>query len=108
MGTDESLVLTALKIIGGDVGLIQGCRSIVRMGRQSEGVRQDLFGVFRLVDSETDDVPMGDVRSLWDPRALAAKDQAVAEYLERVRPLVLEACERLIGKLGPPAGERAH
>jgi hypothetical protein len=47
------------------------------------------------VDSETDDLPIGEVRKLWAPEALQAKETEIvrAEALWRIQ--FLDACKRI-------------
>ena len=49
------------------------------------------------IESETDDLPIGEVRKLWAPYALEAKDAEVARCEELWKPQFLEACKRILG-----------
>jgi hypothetical protein len=52
--------------------------------------------------SETEDFPIGEPRQYWDPEGLLVKDTERAEYMNRVRAVVLEACRAIIAKLLMP------
>ena len=51
------------------------------------------------IESETDDLPVGEVRKLWAPYALKMKDVEIARCEELYRPRFLEACKRIAGRL---------
>jgi hypothetical protein len=48
--------------------------------------------------SETDDLPIGEVRKLWAPYALEAKDSEIARCEELWKPQFLGACKRILGR----------
>jgi hypothetical protein len=52
------------------------------------------------IESETDNLPVGEVRKLWAPSALRMKDVEIARCEELYRPQFLEACKRIVGR--PP------
>jgi hypothetical protein len=58
------------------------------------------FDVIRGVESETDDLPVAEERALWESKALAEKDAVRRDYVEKVRPVVLEACARIVDRFG--------
>ena len=47
------------------------------------------------IESETDSLPVGDVRKLWAPYALEAKDAEIARAEELYKAQFLEACKRI-------------
>jgi hypothetical protein len=47
------------------------------------------------IESETDALPVGEVRKLWAPCALEAKDAEIARAEELYKAQVLEACKRI-------------
>lgn len=55
-----------------------------------------VFNSIRAFESQTDDYPIGDVRSNWAPEALARFDRDYERYLPAARDDVLKACEDLI------------
>jgi hypothetical protein len=48
------------------------------------------------LDSETDHLPVGEVRNLWAPAALKEKDVAIARAEESCRADFLETCRRIV------------
>jgi hypothetical protein len=51
------------------------------------------------IESETDNLPVGEVRKLWAPDALRVKDFEIVRCEELYRPRFLEACKRIAGRL---------
>ena len=49
------------------------------------------------IESETDDLPVGEVRKLWTPDALETKDVEIARCEELYKAPFLEACRRIAG-----------
>ncbi len=54
--------------------------------------RRSIIGL----DSETDHLPVGEVRNLWAPDALKEKDVAIARAEESYRTDFLEICRRIV------------
>jgi hypothetical protein len=61
----------------------------------------DAFVSFILVASETDDVPLGERRALWHPDVRAKEDQKHDKAQAWARPIVEEACTRILATLDP-------
>lgn len=47
------------------------------------------------INSETDHLPVGEVRKLWAPDALKEKDLEIARWQERYRTDFLDTCQRI-------------
>ena len=94
------IVSIARRIVAKEIDPLLGCRLIVRhQGSLLDVERQDpSLLVLVGVESETDHFPLGEVRSHWDPSALAQQDRQRAEYLQRVEKDVLDACRAIIVK----------
>jgi hypothetical protein len=87
----------AQAVIAGEVGLIEGARRLTAIGHR---LVRDLwtdpdFSVLGVVDSEADDLPVGQVRAHWDPAALALTDRELAQFESTVRDAVLAACRSI-------------
>jgi hypothetical protein len=98
-------VLTiARQIVAGDVDPLEGCRAMVHLGAKlADRDRDDPdFLVLRGIESETDHFPMGLVRKHWDVGALTEQDRKRAEYIERNRAQLIEACWSVIRRLSCP------
>lgn len=98
----KRVVHVAKAVMAGTADLLDACREIVsaRAGLSHPEIMDEDLLVFVGVESDLDDVPSGSARLLWEPQALAAKEQRSAEYLSRARPEIMRACVRLIKKWG--------
>ena len=94
---------TALEVargmLDGSIPLIEGCRSIVRLRFDAEIPPSETLNIFVGVESETDDYPVGSVRSEYAPEFLARLDAEVSKYLTEVRPVLVAACRELIREI---------
>ena len=96
----EEIVRVARRIVAREIDPVLGCRLIVRLqGPLSDEQRQDqdLLTVVG-IESETDQFPLGEARSQWDPEALANQDRQRAEYLGNIETALFEACRSIIEK----------
>jgi len=89
------------KLIGGELGVIEACRTLSSLRHDFGAGFEDHFMTFVGIDSETDDLPVGPVRREWAPAALALKDVEIERCEQLYRPRAIEACQRLIGRLTP-------
>jgi hypothetical protein len=92
------VVAVAKSILSGELGIVAGARQLARW-RFDVGAEHDPdFTFFVGVDSETDHLPVGEVRSRWSPEALKAKDEDLRTFEASVRDRALRVCESLIQK----------
>lgn len=93
-------VAAAEAILGGELGIIEGARVLSSLASRLVGnwATDPEFQVFGALDTETDHLPVGKVRELWDPAALAEKDATVQRIEAESRAEVEEACRRLIAR----------
>ena len=92
----------ASEVLAGSVGLIEGARTLWRLGSyivQDTALDKD-FVVLVGFDDETDHLPVGAERSNWDPVALMGKDREIAEYEEMWGPKVRAACQSIVARFG--------
>jgi hypothetical protein len=89
--------LAAQAVIAGEVGLIEGARQLTAIGHRlvRDFSADPDFSVLGAVESETDDLPIGQIRAHWDPSALALKDREIAQFESTVRDAVLAACRSI-------------
>jgi hypothetical protein len=50
------------------------------------------------IESETDHLPVGEVRKLWAPHALEIKDIEIDRCEELYKSPIFEACRRIAGR----------
>jgi hypothetical protein len=92
-------IAVALKLIAGEVGVIEASRELSGLRHAITGPSQEYLFQFVGIDSETDHLPLGPVREHWEPGALARKDLEIASYEESYRQAAVEAAEGLIERL---------
>src|SRR4051794_3202823 len=83
----NGIVDLARAILSGEVEVFDGVRQIARLIYALPVVEHgdpDLIG-FLGVDSELDNIPIGNARRYWAPEALAEKDRQRDAYLAAVR-----------------------
>jgi hypothetical protein len=83
-------------------GICEGSRALARLahGLVADWRVDPDFVVFGALDSDSDRFPVGDVRRLWEPSALAALDIERAQMEERARPDVMAACRSVLARFG--------
>src|SRR5262245_34446853 len=90
------IVATAQRILSAEVGIVAGARQLSRL-RFDVGAEHDADFIFFVgVDSETDHLPVGEVRSRWSSDALKAKDEELQVCEAAVRERAFEICRSLI------------
>lgn len=91
-------------MIGERINEIEGCRAVVM--RASEAAMHDDpdMRTFIAIASETDDLPVGKQRELWNAAALVELDRKRAEYMAQVRASLRAACLSIEAKLKTDSG----
>jgi hypothetical protein len=75
----ESIQRVAQMVLGGQTGVIDAARTLLPLLRRSpELASEEDFNLIRAIESETDDLPLGQVREHWDPGVLVSKDRESA------------------------------
>jgi hypothetical protein len=96
----EKVQHIAQGVLDGQTGVIDAARTLVLLLRRSpELASKEDFNLVRAIESETDDLPLGQVRELWDPAALANKDREIARCESLWRDEVRAACGRILQRL---------
>ena len=94
----REVVTTAQALIQGEVGVIEGSRRLSGLAHLvvDDWVADPDFRVFCALDSETDHLPVGKARDLWDPAVLAEKDADIQRFEALARLDIESACRRII------------
>jgi uncharacterized protein DUF2489 len=95
---EAEMVDVARRMLDGELHPFEGVRKLSDLSRRLP-VGEDLEAVIRTlqgIDSEIDDLPLGEARSAWAKDALAAKDRERDQYLERTRPEIENACRTIL------------
>jgi hypothetical protein len=95
----EKSIRVCRAVLNNEMGIIEASRILSkRPFSQGLGSDPDIL-TFIGIDSSTDHLPIGEVRKLWNPEALAQKDLEIAKAENFFRARAREACERLIKKI---------
>ncbi|MBA2433551.1 MAG: DUF2489 domain-containing protein [Chthoniobacterales bacterium] len=96
----QKVVAVAQELVNGRIGVLEAARQInaFRGDRVALDEFDPDFVTFLAIDSETDDLPLGDARCHWAPDALAQKDLEIARRDELYRSQALEAASHLIAR----------
>jgi hypothetical protein len=95
------IVEVAQAMLDGALGIIEGSRRLNDL-RAAIGIYhldEDFVG-FVAIDSETDMLPICDVRKHWNGQALVEKDREVEEAERLYRAGALQDCRKLIARFG--------
>src|SRR3954462_8714372 len=97
---EQNVAQVAQAILDGRISIIAGARQIRRFCGRHAGVDEhdpDL-NTFVGIDSETDDLPIGDIRQYWAPDALAQKDLEIALCEAIYRESAMEAASHVLAR----------
>jgi hypothetical protein len=96
----QKVVAIAQELLDGRIGVIDAARQInaFRGDRVALDEFDPDFVTFLAIDSETDDLPVGDVRRHWAADVLAQKDLEIARCEELYRSQALEAASHLVAR----------
>ena len=92
----------ARQLIAGEVGVIAASRELGYLRHEVEPQLANVLVTFTAIDSETDSLPVGDVRKEWSPEALKRKDKETAEAEDFYRDSAINAATELIRLLERP------
>ena len=90
------LVAAARDLLEGRIGILEGSRTLTGLMHQCGLEGDNDLIILQGVDSESDRFPLGPVRNLWDPKALAELDPEIAAESDSYRGVVVRACELIV------------
>jgi hypothetical protein len=96
----QAVVRCARDMLNGSIGVIEGSRTLARLRDVGNGDFDPDFIPFVAIDSETDHLPVGNVRKYWALDVLAHKDLGIRDAEEFHREAALAACRRLVNRFG--------
>jgi hypothetical protein len=82
--------LVAERVMAGELTVLEGAHLITRLDLDVPGDDEDLATI-RSVNSETDSLPIGDVREHWSESALQSKEAEIREAEKWARDTALAA-----------------
>src|SRR5262249_28719317 len=95
----------ARQLVAGEIGIIAASRELGYLHHEVE-LEPHLAKVlvtFTGIDSETDALPVGNVRKEWNPDALKRKDKEIARAEDLYRESAVNAATELIRLLETPS-----
>lgn len=78
----------------GKLGVIEGVRLMLKLSLQLEAPEMD-FSFLTLVDSETHEYPVGQLRAVYNKESLANVEKDFESYLSEVQPRLIDIVKRL-------------
>lgn len=96
------LALPSVDLVAGEIGVIAAARELGYLRHEVEPQVAKVLLTFTGIDSETDALPVGDVRKEWSPDALKRKDRELANAEDFYRNIAINAASELIRLLETP------
>ena len=88
-------------MLNGTVPFLEGVRLLVSLRREAEVQEDDIdFLAFVAVDSETDALPVGNVREHWSLAALARLEPEIQTATEWAKGFASAACVSVVRRFG--------
>ncbi len=85
----------AAAVLDGRTTVLEAVRELCPLAHTDALADEEDRTLVIVIASETDDLPVGDVRKLWAPYALEVKDAEIARAEELYKAQFLEACKRI-------------
>src|SRR3990172_6185804 len=93
------LMKTAEGILDGSIGIVEGCRMMNEFIEFAElNIDEDDRVTFQSVESQTDHIPVGEVRKLWNEEALKKKDEEIKKIEIIFTRIVKDSCSFILNK----------
>ncbi|MGC2968292.1 hypothetical protein [Paraburkholderia aspalathi] len=86
----------AKDLLSGQLGVIETARAMSPLASWTRAENEPEFQLFRAITSETNHLPVGEVRAYWAPYALAREDVHIQAAEDRWREQAMAAAARLI------------
>jgi hypothetical protein len=93
----------ARQLVVGEIGVIAASRELGYLRHEVEPQLANVLVTFTAIDSETDALPVGNVRKEWSPDVLGRKDKEIAEAEDFYRESAISAATELIRLLETPS-----
>lgn len=97
------ILRVARELVIGEIGVIAASRELGHLRHEVEPLLANVLVTFTAIDSETDALPVGDVRKEWSPDVLKRKDKEIAEAEDFYRESAINAATELIRLLETPS-----
>jgi hypothetical protein len=84
-------------VLDGRTTILEAVRELVSLAHTDAIANEADRRLIIAIESETDSLPIGEVRKLWAPDALKAKQPKIERAEALWKPEFLEACKRIAG-----------
>jgi hypothetical protein len=98
----SEVVSTARGMLSGAIGIVEGARRLTKLGHALGVDRDSDFTFFVGLDSETDHLPVGEVRRHWAEDALRRTDEELRACESFYRDRTFRVCHSLIQRYDKP------
>ena len=78
--------------------ILEAVRKLYPLAHTDAIANEDDRTLVVAIGSDTDDLPVGEVRNLWASHALEAKDAEIARCEDLWKPQFRDACKRILGR----------
>jgi hypothetical protein len=83
-------------VLSGRMGMIEASRELACLGHAPDVMNEEIHKVFVGACIESDHLPTGAVRDLWNPQVLEEKDREIANIEARWKDRILVACKSIL------------
>lgn len=87
---------TAKLILKNKINWVEGCRLIVNLQNEIDEQDNEIFNFIRFLESETDDIPIGQARNFCDEAYLKKIDKEIEAYREKISEDLIKSCNEII------------
>jgi hypothetical protein len=98
----KKVAYIAFGMLSGQIDLIQGAREMCALKDVACPSEASLFTIFAVVESETDQFPLGASRALWATEYLKQLDSEREKYVADIQKEMLAACKAVLHKFDGP------
>jgi hypothetical protein len=99
----SQILSLAKQLLTGQLGVIAASRELSPLRHEVETELAEVLVTFTAIDSETDALPIGEVRLHWSQEALERKDREITEAEQYYRDTAMEAATRLLQLIEVPS-----
>lgn len=86
----------AEKMLSGDLDTISGVRQLNDLRASLPEAEDEIFIIIRSIESDTEDVPTGELRAITAHEYIERMDREMGEFLPKVQPQLDEVLRKLI------------
>jgi hypothetical protein len=99
----SQVLALAKQLLTGQISAVAASRKLSPLRHGLESELAEVLLVFAAIDSETDTLPIGEVRQRWSREALERKDREITEAEDYYHDRAMEAAYRLVQILEGPS-----